>query len=733
MKKRNETAAAVARTHVSTARARPLRCKLVIALAGACSAMSGAHACAQASDGALPEIVVSGQGESDLKKTSTAGGRLPLTPLEVPASVAVISGDTIRERGYPTLLDAQTRAPGISSVPFSGNGNNSLSARGFYGPNSISQLYDGLQLYNAGGVVTFPFDPWNVERVEFLNGPASVLYGTGFVGGAVNVVPKKPDVSKQSNEVQLSAGSFGTWRQAIDSTGPLNDQWAYRINASHTNSDGWMDRGRNDSLTVSAALAWQATKELSFTLSNDYGDIHPGSYEGTPIANGSVIESLRYRNFNVDDADVRFTENRTYLRMRYQATPDVVFNNDVYLIKHERRYKETYTYTYNPATRNVVRSNYRDIIGYQTQYGDHGYATINGELFGRKNQLVAGFDFNRSLYDRNDNTNASGNFPGSSTVSAFNFTPGVFAQGTNASIRYLYRVTLDQAGLFLQDRYQLSDRWAVSGGVRGDNYQTRRDDMQNGSSASGNVNAMSWNAGVVFNPVRDTALYAQYAVASDPATSLASISASQMQYAVSKGKQVELGVKQSLWDGKLDWTLAAYRIIKSNLLTPNINNSSLSDTVGQQSSRGLEASIVFKPVRDWRIEANASILQAQFDDFVASVSGKPTSLRGYRPQFVPKRTANLFLAWNFQPQWEARTGAHYVSDRYSDNTDQSRLPAYTVLDAGLAWRATERLRVDFRIDNLTDRIYAASTYAGTATQWILGAPRSYTLTMNYAF
>lgn len=724
--------------HATPLRALKLR-RLSYLLAGTFGSVAALHAglvtaeTTQASDNAaLPEITVSGQ-DSKLKTPSGAGGRLNLTPLEIPASVTVINGDTIRDRGYQTLLDAETRAPGITSVPFSGNGNNSLSARGFYGPNSISQLYDGLQLYNAGGVVTFPFDPWNVERVEFLNGPASVLYGTGFIGGAVNVVPKKPDLKQQSNEVQFSAGSFGTYRQAFDSTGPLSDTLAYRINVSHNSSDGWMERGRSDSLTVSGALLWQATRDLTLTLSNDYGDIHPGSYEGTPIVNGAIVPGTRFKNYNVDDAQVRFTENRTYLRARYQASENVVLNNDVYLIKHDRRYKETYTYTYNPATGNVARSNYRDIVGAQTQYGDHGYATIDSEWFGNKNQLVMGFDLNRSLYDRNDNTNASGNFAGSTTVNALNFNPGSFAQGNSPAIRALYRVTVDQAGLFLQDRYQLSKQWAVTGGLRGDNYQTKRDDFITLTSASGNQNAVSWNTGVVFNPVPDTSLYAQYAVASDPVTSLASISASQMQYGVSKGKQAEVGVKQALLNGRVEWTLAAYRIIKNNLLAPNINNVSISDTVGQQSSRGLEGSLMFKLTDDWRVEANASVLQARFDNFNASVGGKSTSLAGYRPQFVPKRTGNLFVLWNVTPQWEARTGAHYVSDRYSDNTNASRLPAYTVLDAGLAWKISPKLKFDFRIDNLTDKVYAASTYAGTATQWILGAPRTYTMTMNYAF
>jgi len=127
---------------------------------------------------------------------------------------------------------------------------------------------------------------------------------------------------------------------------------------------------------------------------------------------------------------VRFTENRTYLRARYQIADNLVFNNDIYLIRHERAYKETYTYTFKPATNTVARSNYRDITGFQTQYGDHGYLTLDNQLWGRKNQLVAGFDLNRSRYDRNDNT-VGGNFPGGTVVNAYNFNPGQFAQGGN--------------------------------------------------------------------------------------------------------------------------------------------------------------------------------------------------------------------------------------------------------------------------------------------------------------
>jgi outer membrane receptor protein involved in Fe transport len=66
-------------------------------------------------------------------------------------------------------------------------------SRGFGGPNSIVRLYDGGQILVGQGTMTFPFDSWTVERLEYLAGPASVLYGSGAIGGALNVIPRRLD------------------------------------------------------------------------------------------------------------------------------------------------------------------------------------------------------------------------------------------------------------------------------------------------------------------------------------------------------------------------------------------------------------------------------------------------------------------------------------------------------------------------------------------------------------
>ena len=178
----------------------------------------------------------------NLTGTSTAGSRLGLTRLQTPASVEVISAETIAERGQQNILDAVTQnATGFTASPAPGNGGVSFNTRGFTGLGSVMTLYDGTQLYIGSGTVTFPFDTWSTERIEVLRGPASVMYGAGAVGGAINVVSKLP-LWVPRNQAEVSLDSNMTRRIAVDSGGPVSKDVAYRITASGNMSDGWVDR-----------------------------------------------------------------------------------------------------------------------------------------------------------------------------------------------------------------------------------------------------------------------------------------------------------------------------------------------------------------------------------------------------------------------------------------------------------------------------------------------------------
>jgi iron complex outermembrane receptor protein len=243
--------------------------------------------------------------------------------------------------------------------------------------------------------------------------------------------------------------------------------------------------------------------------------------------------------------------------------------------------------------------------------------------------------------------------------------------------------------------------------------------------------ATVWNTGVVFEAVKGFALYGQFARASDPVNSLSSIAASQQGFQLSPGRQFEAGAKQTLMNGRAEWTAAVYDLMKKDLLTPSVVNPTLTDQVGQQSSRGVEGSLALGmgPVR---MNLNGTILRARFDDFRAVVSGGLQQLAGNVPLNVPKRSANVMLFWDVTQAIEARSVLRVVGQRFADNTNSAagRIPSYRVLDLGLKWRVSPRLLFDARVDNATDAVYADS---GSAAQWLLGAPRTATLSMNVRF
>lgn len=232
-------------TTVAPVPAQEVRTRLdEISVAGAALLPPNAPAEAVGAEGAAatiePSLTRSSPVGLNLNTPSRSASRLGLTPLETPASTDIISGATTRLRGQNTTLEAVSQnGTGITSYGSPGFGIGAFTARGFAGQNSVQTLLDGTRMYVGANTVTFPFDTWNIERIEVLRGPASVLYGEGAIGGIVNVVTKKP-LFTPLNVVRVGGGSDGTARVALDSTGPIGESVAYRLNVSGNRSDGWI-------------------------------------------------------------------------------------------------------------------------------------------------------------------------------------------------------------------------------------------------------------------------------------------------------------------------------------------------------------------------------------------------------------------------------------------------------------------------------------------------------------
>ena len=661
----------------------------------------------------------------NLTGTSSTGSRLNLTRLQTPASVEVITAETIAERGQQNLLDAVTQnATGFTASPAPGNGGVSFNTRGFTGLSSVMTLYDGTQLYIGAGTVTFPFDTWSIERIDVLRGPASVMFGAGAVGGAINVVSKMPSWIP-ANQAEVSLDSNMTRRIAVDSGGPINKDVAYRITATGNLSDGWVDRDTTSNVALHAVVQIRQNEDVTWTLSSDYGDRSPSRYFGTPLINGRLDESLRFQNYNVSDSSIRYQDSWNQVKTEWQVADGISIRNTLYYLNSKRHWKDVESYAYSATTGQINRSSYIEIFHDQQQFGDRMDATFRGHVLGMTNEFVAGFDVNSINFTHTNNSP----YGGTSSVNPVNFQPGVFSS-TNVTVPGYGSVT-NQYALFAENRLSVTEQLSLTAGIRQDEPTvTRTDYVTPGNGFEKSFSTTTWRAGAVYTPIRDLAFYGQYSTAVDPVGGLISLTSANKDFQLATGRQTEIGVKQSFWGGRGEWTLAAYEIVKNNLLARDPNTPSLTVQVGQQSSRGVEASVGFALDHGWRVDANTAFLRAKYDDFVQAVGNGAVNYAGNVPVNVPQNVSNVWVTWAFAQNWSANAGVQIVGETFADNANTLKRSAYNVVNAGLQWKPDLNTTVSLRVYNLLDEVYATS---GGTTQWYLGMPRTAQLAVNVKF
>jgi len=664
----------------------------------------------------------------DLDTPTTAGSRLNLTARQTPGSVESQTGEKIRERGDASVQDAISRATGITRTGTPGDGGTSLQARGFTGQSSVLQLYDGQRMFDGAGTSTFPVDTWSVERVDVLRGPASVMYGQGATGAVINTIAKKPFEGEIENHVRLGYGSYDRQQQALDSGGSLTDTLSYRLNVNRLRSNGFIDRGDSSSDFVSGALRWQPADNLSFTLAHDYGDQTPQNDYGTPLINGQLHKGLRDKNYNVSNAIQHYNDQWTRLTSEWQINDNVTATNELSYLKNQRRWQNAESYNYVDG--GLVRQSYLGIKHNQEQVGDRQTFTFKHTLFGLDSQTVVGAEYNRIRFRLASNAPFDDATTSGQPVDINHPVPQPF-ESADPFIPQSVSTTKQLAG-FAENRLQLTDKLSLITGVRRDYLHIDNQDLTpEHNDANKTLTGNNWKAGLVYALTPDTSVYGQYATSTDGVGSLITLSPSQQQFGLSTAKQAEVGLKQSFWDQRGEWTLAAYHIMKKKLLV-SIPGTNLKEQVGQQSSNGLEASLDLQLPDAWQLQANAAIVRAQYDDFSEVVDGQSVSRNGNRPTDVPRRTANLWLSKAVTDDVRAGAGVRYVDSRFADTANTNEIPSYTVVDATVSWKAMRNTTLGLQLNNLFNRTYAVSQY-NEGQQWILGEPRSFFVTADYTF
>jgi len=617
----------------------------------------------------------------DLATPTVAGSRLNLSALETPASTSSISAGQIEQRNNLTVQDAVTRSPGITFIGNPGDGGTGLSARGFTGHGSVMTLFDGARLYTGAGTQTFPVDPWMVEQIDVIRGPASVLYGEGATGAVINVIPKKPFTGDILNRLRLGYGSWDRQQLGLDSGGSLSERLSYRLTLNQQAGNGWVDRTDSRSLALSAALRFDASDDLSFTLAHERGDAQPANYYGTPLIDGHYRSSLRKKNYNIHNDEQRYHDEWTRFTTDWAVNDQLSASNQLYYIKSRRHWRNAENYRWDADRGQLERQSYLEIKHNQEQIGDRQTFTFDHRLFGLASKTLVGVEYNKVRF--NVDSNRPYNDVGGDYIDPWQPTPGWFHSDSPTRPQTLS--TTHTFALFAENRLQLTERLSLVTGVRRDQNHIDRDNLIDGSRSDRSLQGGNWRAGLVFALTDDLSLYGQFSTSEDGVDNLVSLSPTQMDYDLTEAKQTELGLKQRFWEGRGEWTLAAFHIVKKKLLVDD-PISHEAQQAGQQTSDGLEASLELALGQQWQVSANASLVRAKYDDFDEVVDGVAQDRAGNRPANVPRRTANLWLTKGFGQQVEAGIGARYVDERYADSANSQSAPGYTVVDANIGWQ-----------------------------------------------
>ncbi|WDI94252.1 TonB-dependent siderophore receptor [Xanthomonas campestris] len=647
---------------------------------------------------------------------------------DLPISARVLDHSLLEDAGVTDLAGALDMASGITKANNLGGLWDSYSIRGFTGDPNFSSDYM-VNGFNASRGYNGLRDGANTQSVEVIKGPASALYGRGEPGGAVNIVTKKPLFDAQ-HSVDLSAGRFDSYRAALDSTGPLSETVAYRVNLMHKDQHSFRDTVDSDATLLAPSLLWMPTPDTTVSYELELLRIHTPFDRGVTAIDGDAnrLPASRFLGEPGDgDIDLHSTGHQVFAvhglnqtwslqggatyrdsGMRGFSTEPWTLQADDRTLRRERRYRDYQG---------------RDIAARAELLGTLGSGKVSHHvLFG-----IDGNRFNDSRYQLRARSAAT---PYSIDVLAPRYgvaEPGRLAPITDTDERQ------QVWGVYAQDQIDLGARWKALLGVRYDHYQQDIANRLRATTQQASDGVISPRAGLTVHLDDTLSLYASAAAGFRPNSG---VGANGQSFAPEKSRSLETGLKYVQPGEGLEATLAVFRIDKENVLSLDPADTSFSLPVGQMRSEGAELDLLGRLTPHLAASVGLAYTDSQVTRSSAAAVGTGLA-EGRRFPNVPRVSGNAFVNYA-QPLSGTRSaavgvGVSRTGERLGsvDSNTGFVLPAYTVWRLVGHYDLSERLRLYAKVENLTDRRYAAFSYS---EQWVYpGAPRTWTVGARLRF
>jgi len=656
-----------------------------------------------APEGEEMEIVVTGEQEGYRVPDASIGTKTDTPLRDIPASIQIVPQQVLQERQARSITDGLENVSGVAPITGPAGTRNYFTIRGFAYNNFLINGIPDPQISSDGGFA-------NIERLEVLKGPASVLYGEtgeGSIGGIINFVTKQP-LRDPFSEVSVSAARFDDYQGIIDFSGPLNDSKTvlYRFIASYRSNESFIDFNESQEFFIAPSLSFSLGQNTDLIVEGDINAMERNGQQpyGVPAV-GTVLPN--------PNGEIDRSFNPTGL-----VTDNLTINGRVgYCLEHRFnqnwKLRNAFRYTfYDDDDRDGAPNFFGDSLAEDnrtlnrdasvgSQFYDFYY--LSTDLLGEfrsgsiNHQLLFGFSLSRNEIELTFEQDSP-----AAPVDIFNpvFDQTFVRSGILETDSFTTRDTL---GIYLQDQIALAENLKLLLGGRVDFFEERALDRLADEETTQSDTAFSPRVGIVYQPIPAISLYGSFTRSFTPSIG---VSASGDTFQPERGKQYEVGIKADVND-QLSATLALYDLTRSNVTSTDPDDPDFSIQTGRQRSQGIELDVTGEILPGWNIIGGYAYTDAR----VTEDTEIPVGNRLY---LAPEHMFNLWTSYKIQTGslqgLGFGLGFSYIGERPGDLENSFDLPSYFRTDAAIFYeRDGFRAALNFR--NLFDVEYYSGAYS----------------------
>ncbi|WP_293792540.1 TonB-dependent siderophore receptor [uncultured Pantoea sp.] len=662
----------------------------------------------------------------------SAAGTKTSTPLrKTPQSISVITREQMDDQAAASVADALSYSSGVlTNYRGNSNRNDEIIARGFrYAPKFLDGLSYGLsgQAGAAGQI-----DPWLLERVEMIHGPASVLYGQVNPGGIVAMTSKRP-TAQSIHKVQLSTGNKHLGEAAFDFGGKLNDDNTlfYRLNGIASTKHEFVKDNKQQRMAIAPAMTWLPNADTSFTLLTMYQNEPKAGYRNFLPASGTLKESSAgYIPYDFNVSDPSFNEAK-----REQTSIGYIFEHNL---------NDNLSFTQNLRYSNMDES-YKYLVYTFDADNDHSinrrpqHDKIKSKELGLDNQLKATFETGNIAhtvlggldYKWSDVDNKLWRDSGDQYILDWANPTRISINESDLTLTTSTRKKLDQVGVYLQDQLEWN-QWNLLLSGRHDWSEVRTQDRTDNSQTQQNDNKFTGRAGLLYAFDNGISPYVSYSTSFEP--NLNSGAPGTDPFKPTTGEQTEVGVKYQPvgWDAV--FTVSAFDITQKNITAYN-SVTGYNEQIGKVRSKGIETEA------HAQITPEIKLLAAYTYTDAVTKESSITERIGHSPSSIPRHAASAWGSYTFLDGvlsgFTLGTGVRYTGTAPADEIGVDKVPHYTLYDAmakyelGEAANSLRGTTLQLNVNNIADKHYVASCSNESACFY--GSGRSIVASVSYSW